>query len=321
MKSVAIFYNPQSGNRPKDQQLEQLRTYLVQEGMESQAISVIKTESASHAFDMAKAASLSGVDLIVAIGGDGTINKIASGLYAGGGKASLGIIPAGTVNNVAKALGIPLDWQKAVQNLTRGIPRAIDLCQANDRYMMSSLTLGMLADLALEVKQEEKRRLGFLAFLKYAVATLRRNRHYYLTLNYGSHYRQVKAKILLITMMNAVAGQVHFDPEARPDDGLMSVYLVSRFNIWKTWWYLPRFLAGDTRKLPEVQHFRTNQLDISQFKHGKSQRARTRIDGDKSVYLPLSLKVIPLAIRVMVPQNIDSVKKESRLSLEENASK
>ncbi len=301
METVAILYNPQSGAGDKQDIIDGLRDFLLNQGFSPDKISFIGTESAQHAFEMAKSATLAGTDLIVTMGGDGTINKIASGIYEGGGKACLGIIPAGTVNNVAKALQIPLDWESAMLNLLEGRPKAIDLAQLNDDYMVSSMTLGILADIAVSVKQEEKRKLGALAFLKNAYKIMRRSRNYYLTMITDSSEFKVKTKLLLITMTNSVAGQINFDRDAKPDDGLMSVYLLSDFRFWQVLRYLPSFVKGDFAKLDEVQHFRTSELHISQYKHRKSQKARTRVDGDKSQYLPVRLRVLPGAIRVMIP--------------------
>lgn len=305
MRSVAILYNPQSGGGKNQHLAENLRTYLLSQGLLSDAISVIETQSAQHAFEMAKYAGLSAVDLVVALGGDGTINKIAAGLYESGSQTRLGIVPSGTVNNLAKALGIPLEIQAAFHNLLHGQDQAVDICQVNDNYMISSLTLGFLADMAVKVTQEEKRQLGFLAFLKYGFKILRRNRNYYLTLKMPESYRQIKTKILLIIMTGSVAGQPHFNREAKPDDGLMNVYFLSDFRLWKLLWNLPKFLSGNFEKLDQVQYFRTSQLEISQFKNGRSQKARTRIDGDQGDYLPIELSVKAKALRVKVPLSQD----------------
>ncbi|WP_303973737.1 diacylglycerol kinase family protein [Streptococcus merionis] len=303
MQTVVILYNPQSGDGDKQSLIAEVQNYLHGKGLTKDKISLIGTESAQHAFDMAKYATQAGVELIVTMGGDGTINKIAAGIYEGGGTAALGIIPAGTVNNFAKALQIPRERSAAIKNLLEGKPKAIDLAQVNDEYMISSLTLGILADIAVDVKQEEKRQFGALAFLKNAFKIIRRNRNYYLTLLTEGTELKVKTKLLLITMTSSVAGQVNFDRDAKPDDGLMSVYLMSDFRFWRVLRYLPSFVRGDFAKHSDIKHFRTSRLQISQYKHRKSQKARTRVDGDKSQYLPISLEVLPSAISVMVPEN------------------
>lgn len=303
MKSVAILYNPQSGSGQKQAQIQELTAYLQTQGISEAHISIYETESAQHAFELAKYASYSGVDLIVTLGGDGTINKIASGIYEGGGQTVLGVLPSGTVNNFAKALKIPLNTKDAMENLLYGRPQPVDLCRVNNTYMVSSLTLGILADIAVKVKQEEKRQLGPLAFMKYAAKILRRNRNYYLTLDYDGKRLHEKTKILLITMTNSVAGLVNFDQAAQPDDGLMSVYLLTDLNILEMLREWPSLVQGRFSDLREIRHFRTSQLKIEQYRHGQFHPARTRIDGDKSDYLPITLQVLPSAIKVMVPED------------------
>ncbi|MGT2667143.1 diacylglycerol/lipid kinase family protein [Streptococcus rifensis] len=303
MKTIAVLYNPESGSGDKQALVSELEAYLLSQGFLSENISLVGTESAQHAFEMAKYATLAGIDLVVTMGGDGTINKIAAGIYEGGGTSCLGIIPSGTVNNFAKALNLPMDRQAAIRNLLEGEVRSVDLAQVNEDYMISSLTLGILADIAVDVSQEEKRQFGPLAFLKNAYKIIRRNRNYYLNLVTNDAERQIKTKFLLITMTGSVAGQVHFDRGARPDDGLMSVYLLSDFRFWQVLRYLPSFVKGNFAKHQEVKHFRTSELSISQYKHRKSQKARTRVDGDKSQYLPIHVAVHPGAIKVIVPKD------------------
>lgn len=303
MKSLAILYNPQSGSGDKEALIQELVAFLEEHGVDRERISIYATESANHAFELAKYASHSGVDMVISLGGDGTINKIAAGIYEGGGHAVLGLLPSGTVNNFAKAMRIPLSRKDAMENLIKGHPQSVDLCRVNDRYMISSLTLGILADIAVKVKQEEKRQLGPLAFIKYASKILRRNRNYYLTLDYEGKRIREKTKILLITMTNSVAGLVNFDQKARPDDGLMSVYLLTDLNVMEMLREWPSLVQGRFADLKEVRHFRTSHLRIEQYRHKNIQRARTRIDGDKSAYLPIELEVLPKAIQVMVPND------------------
>ncbi|BDD42740.1 diacylglycerol/lipid kinase family protein [Streptococcus ruminantium] len=296
---VLVLYNSKSGSGDKTSLIKTLTTYLAGEGVEEKNICLHEPKSIEEAVALAKQASEERVDLVVTMGGDGTINKIAGGIYEGGGHSVLGILPSGTVNNFAKSLGIPIG-EAAIPNLLKGQVKAVKLCQVNQQYAISSLTLGIMADIAAKVTSAQKRKWGPLAYLKDTIRVLFRNRNYYLELRYGQELVRYKTKILLITLTKSIGGITQFDTVSEFDDGLMSVYLFSDVSLWRWLLRLPRIFRGEVAQLQELQHFRTSELSIKQYKRCY-RSARTRIDGDKSDYLPVKLTVLPEGIRVMVP--------------------
>ncbi|MFC3927839.1 diacylglycerol/lipid kinase family protein [Streptococcus caprae] len=298
---VLVLYNSNSGSGDKEQLIDQLKTDLLAHGYLAEDIAIEEPSSIEEAVAMAKQASENHVDLVVTMGGDGTINKIAGGIYEGGAHSTLGILPSGTVNNFAKSLKLP-QGKDAISVLREGVARPVELCRVNQSYAISSLTLGILADIAANVTADEKRKWGPLAYLKNAVKILTRNRNYYLELTHDGQTLRHKTKILLITLTNSVGGMDQFDPKAGLNDGLMSVYLLSDFSFWKMLLSLPRILRGEFGYLEGITHFRTGKMTIRQYKR-TWRKARTRIDGDKSDQLPIVLEMIPQAIKVMVPND------------------
>ena len=299
MKNVTIIYNPESGSGMSKQHALQLEDLFLKKGDESpQSITLKEIRSGMHAREIAKFASEQHCDLVVAIGGDGTVNQVAGGIVDGGSFSTLGIIPGGTVNNFARALKVPLDPRQAMENLWNGQVRSVDIGKVNDGYVISSMTLGLLADVAEDVSTEEKKKFGPLAFLKNLFRVLRKNKSYRLHLTFDGGTMFQKVKIMLVTMTNSVGGFDYFNPEASPDDGYFHVYLLSGLSLWKTILRMPYLLEGRFADIPEVSYFKTRCLMLASR---KAKKIQIRIDGDPSYKLAINMKVIHKGLKVKVP--------------------
>lgn len=285
MRSVLILYNDSSGPDEKGELVNQLSRELLNSGMPSENISVLQPHSPLQALEFAREACRKKIDLVVAVGGDGTINPIAGGIYLGGGYSKLGILPAGSVNNLAKALKIPIDRKEALKNIYRGQARAIDICQVNDRFMISSLVLGTVAELTAGVTSKDKRKYGKLAFLKEAGRLFKPESlplcRLKLTYKGGEH--RIQSHFLLLAMTNSIAGFPILSPHIKPDNGLLSGYYTEEKNS-------PFF---------SINSFQASSLTIETLQ--ADVNPEVRIDGDPSLRLPLTLTVIPRAVQVIVP--------------------
>lgn len=301
MTTVAIFFNPNSGKKD-DLLASTVKASLITKGISESNITIIIPKSIEELFLLAKAASHNGVDIIIPLGGDGTINKVISGVYEGGAHSRIGLIPSGTVNNFAQALDIPLDYQASIDNIFDGQIKAVDICKVNNDYMISSLTLGLLADIAANVTSESKRKYGPLAFLKDSLRILRRNRTYSIIINEQNSTYIADLKFLLITMTNTIAGMPSFSPDAAIDDGHFQVYTMKKVSFFKFLRHRNDFYKGDFSRAREIHHFSANELSIEPTNPHRAFNPRTRVDGDKSSRLPIRLTVLQKAIQVIVPK-------------------
>ncbi|MFI3634128.1 diacylglycerol/lipid kinase family protein [Streptococcus parauberis] len=301
MTTVAIFFNPNSGKKD-DLLASTVKASLITKGISESNITIIIPKSIEELFLLAKAASHNGVDIIIPLGGDGTINKVISGVYEGGAHSRIGLIPSGTVNNFAQALDIPLDYQAAIDNIFDGQIKAVDICKVNNDYMISSLTLGLLADIAANVTSESKRKYGPLAFLKDSLRILRRNRTYSIIINEQNSTYIADLKFLLITMTNTIAGMPSFSPDAAIDDGHFQVYTMKKVSFFKFLRHRNDFYKGDFSRAREIHHFTANELSLEPTNPHRPFNPRTRVDGDKSSRLPIRLTVLQKAIQVIVPK-------------------
>jgi diacylglycerol kinase (ATP) len=135
MRKARIIYNPSSGREVFKKHLPDCLNLLEQAGCET---SCHATSGPHDATVAAKKAVDRGFDMVVAAGGDGTVNEVINGLAGKTYRPKLGIIPAGTTNDFARALGIPKDFQAASRILVNGKPRPIDIGRANKHILSTS---------------------------------------------------------------------------------------------------------------------------------------------------------------------------------------
>ncbi len=141
MGAIKVIVNPHTRKR---QDFESLAKRL---GPRNFSIAI--TSQSGHALELAKQAVAEGFEKVLAVGGDGTVNEVLNGLA--GRRTSLGIIPAGGANDFATHLGIPADFEKALQIALHGTKRDVDLIKVQDRYFATVGGLGFGAKVALKV--------------------------------------------------------------------------------------------------------------------------------------------------------------------------
>lgn len=301
MTTFALIINQKSGKREKDQLIETIKNFLIEKNIPEKNILYFYPASADETREMAKEACLDKIDVIIPLGGDGTIKLVGAGIYEGGGYSRLGLIPTGTVNNLAKSLNIPLNPKKALENLFSGRELAIDIARVNDQYMISSLTLGLMADMALSVTPEHKRRYGALAFIKAGWKIFLRRRSYRVQAISDQKKQYFKTKLLLITMSNTVAGLPGFNQKDTVDDGLFTVYTLRKTHFIRFFFYF-FFRIGKFNHFRHWDSFQASELRLINVRKKDKNNPNVRIDGDVAGKLPVLIQMLPKAITVIVPK-------------------
>lgn len=299
INKAAIIYNPWAGNgQPYKWAVRLCELFKERKGIQPEIICP-DIEIQENTYTVAKKLSKQGYGLLVAIGGDGTINKVVGGILDGDGLASLGIIPIGSVNNFARALGIPLSPHYAIENILYGRAKAVDVGKVNDSYMISSMTLGLLADIAKNVTTVEKKRWGALAFLKNLFTIILKNKKYTLKIVHDEGVLSKELSILLVAMTDSLGGMKSFTPSARVDDGYFHVYTIPDISLRDIIKNLPELALGSFGNISGIDYFTTSSLKISCSR--RKRKVSTRIDGDPSFLLPVTMKIINKGLNVIVP--------------------
>lgn len=279
------------------------------------------TERPGHAKEIAKQAMQQGYNIIVAVGGDGTANEIASALI--GTKACLGIIPIGSGNDLARSLGIPRDIREAIKILLSGKKREIDVIKVAEKYIFNVLGIGFDAAVAQWVKERRK----WLPRVKVAIKKMRRvfpwfrwwkllawlweNSVYLvgvlakiftfrnLKIEIITPERQLKVSCMLVACAIGKSEGRHFliAPEASMNDGLIDVCVVSEITSWQERFNcLVKGLKGKHLLLDKVIYFKTKRLRII-----SPGPLLAHIDGEP-IQLPSNFEVtlIPCSLQVIV---------------------
>lgn len=160
MKKALLIINPSAGkNQAKSSLFDIIQIF----NRAQYAVTTVVTEYKGHASMMAQRAK--NWDLIVCLGGDGTLNEVISGLMKGGSKIPLGYIPAGSTNDFASSLGLSKDVRTAAKNIVTGAPRPIDVGKFGDRYFTYVASFGAFTKASYATTREAKKALGHAAYV------------------------------------------------------------------------------------------------------------------------------------------------------------
>jgi len=286
-----IIANPRSGSGHHRQSLRQAVDILRAHGWE---IELRFTDGPGAARHLAHEAVLAGVDVVIAAGGDGTINEIIQALA--GTYTALGVLPMGTINVWAREMDIPLAIKEAVQVLLHGQRRRIDLGIANGRYFLLMAGVGLDAEVTRTIEHHRLKRWGLLA---YGLVALR------LSINYrgarvrlAMNGRQIRTRILQIVIGNTrlYAGAFHFTGQALCDDGLLDVCIIRRQGFLSRLHVVFNALQHHPHLGPRVTVERCEQLYLD-----APQRLPVQLDGEPAGTTPLECHVVPATLDVLVP--------------------
>lgn len=228
MKRARIIYNPTSGREAFKKELADVLSKLEEAGYETSAHATTCEGDATKA---ARIAVERGFDIIIAAGGDGTINEVICGMAEQENRPKLGIIPVGTTNDFARALGIPRDIQKAVNIILEDRVRKLDIGRVNDHYFMNIAGGGKLTELTYEVPSKLKTMLGQLAYYLKGIEMLPSLKPTKVMIEYDGKVFEDEIMLFLVSNTNSVGGFEKIAPEAKMDDGLFDLVILKKANL------------------------------------------------------------------------------------------
>jgi len=293
--SLLFIVNPISGTVRKHQIIDKIQTYLRDVPHE-----IALTEYAGHATQIARQAVANQRNIVVAVGGDGTVNEIARALLHTSVK--LGIIPVGSGNGLARHLQLPFDVSKALNIIVKEHTVAIDVGFVNDRPFFCTSGLGFDALISYKFSRASSRGL-----YNYARITAREYFRYTEKQFYVAYHGKVKeVSALMLTLANAsqFGNNTFISPQASLTDGLLDFCLVRRLPIW----HLPHLALDNFRQTihrnPHVQITRTTDVTITALQ----PNTFAHVDGD---FIDLQTNeyhytIRPLALQVIAKENSSS---------------
>ena len=240
---------------------------------------------------LAAEAVRAGYSAVIAAGGDGTIGLVATELL--GSDTALGVLPAGSIMNIPRMLGIPRDLAGAASVLATGVVRRIDVGEARDRPFFEGGSVGMNAAMFREAQRFEKGDRGSIVRTIWAAIRYRPARME-IALDEGV----VRTRALMVTVANGpyIGAAMTVAPQARLDDGRFDVTIFEHFSKWELIRHLASIAFGRRRYVPHISTYRSTVVRISSV-HPLPARADSRDLGTT----PVEFRVLPAALRVIVP--------------------
>ena len=292
LRRAAVIMNPSSGAGGYKRDLPLMIASMRDMGLD---VVELPTENPGDATRLAREAVAGGFDVVVAIGGDGTVNEAVNGVA--GSEVPLAIIPTGTVNVLALELGIPLDPPDACRLLSKGTVSWIDLGLAGERYFALMAGIGMDAAVVAGMNPTLKRTLKEAAFFVQGVATLLTKEEPLLIVETPD--RRVEGYFIVIGNSSNYGGAFGITQLADMRDGLLDVCVLKDRSFLTTAWYWLAALTNSHVKHPAVEYFRTETACIA-VADGESE-VLVQTDGEVAGHLPIDCRIAPRALRVIVP--------------------
>jgi YegS/Rv2252/BmrU family lipid kinase len=294
-----LIANPLAGSYiQRAHQLEDTVTYLRQQHWQA---TLQYTHEAGDARRLAREAVEQGIDVVVAVGGDGTINEIIQELA--GSETALGVIPGGTVNVWAREVGIPQEIAATRAILVNGQTRRIDLGRVNDRYFLLMMGIGMDGEITYAVEKKPAKRLGVLGYLLIGTWHVLGYPAFRTTLEIDDRIIKTTALQIVIGNTQLYAGAIRYTWQAKCDDGLLDICIVRKQSM-----------AGRLVTALNLLLHRKQQRQHVQYETGQSIKIHTRypvaiqIDGDplghtERSQTPTQITVEPGSLKVIVPHH------------------
>ncbi|HIZ95273.1 diacylglycerol kinase [Ligilactobacillus pobuzihii] len=229
-KRCRVIYNPTSGREAMKKDLIGILDIMENAGYETSAFAT--TPEKNSAQNEAKRAAEDGFDLLIAAGGDGTINEVVNGIASLDKRPKMGIIPAGTTNDYARALKIPReDPLAAAKVIAKGQTVKMDIGQANENYFVNIAAGGLLSEITYSVPSELKSQFGYLAYLAKGAELLPRIKPLDMHIEYDEGVFDGQASMFFVAMTNSVGGFEQIVPDASLDDGKFTLIIVKTSNL------------------------------------------------------------------------------------------
>lgn len=295
LKKVVFIVNPIFGiNRNPTKIIQWIHELWDGSGIEYE---VLKTGHRGHGTELAKIAVAENIDMIVAVGGDGTINEIGRGLI--GTETALGVIPAGSGNGFARNVNIPLNQKMAIALLRNPEFRKIDVGKVNDFLFFNVAGIGL--DAIIGARFDHSRTRGLIPYFAIGVKEYFRYKPDPVDIYLGDI--KIRRSPLLLSFANLpeFGGNATIAPNARPDDGLIDICILNPVNLGKALVNLPKLFNGKIDQLPEMEIYQVKKAVIRRL-----QKGPLHTDGDPhhQVDSLLTVEVLPKQLKVAVgPQS------------------
>jgi diacylglycerol kinase (ATP) len=321
-----MVYNAYAGRRVVRHDLDYVTEYLERNGW---TITVHETHAPQEATALAHRAATEGADVVIAAGGDGTVNEVVNGLV--GTDTALGVLPVGTSNVWAMQMGIPMispmgpasglarlvaDLEEQMQRplpvnyyrsilldaarvLVEGKAYAVDVGQANGRHFLLWTGIGLDAEVTIRVSPEDKKAFGPWAFVGSALDIVREYKSIDTRLVLDAQVRQVKTSLIVVSNIQLYGGRLPIGARACVDDGKLDVCIFKGEGLLNYVQHVFRVAARQHVDDPSVEYYQCADIVVE-----SSLPLPVHVDDEPFSETPVSIQVAPRALRAILPRDV-----------------
>jgi diacylglycerol kinase (ATP) len=292
--STCIILNPSSGNiRDLDDVVARMARIPNAE--------IRLTDKPGSAARFARTAVRKGLDVIIAAGGDGTLNEVINGIGENPGAARVGLIPLGTGNDFARSIGIPADLDTAIDLIRAEQTRAVDLVRVTSdevRYFVNVSAGGFSGLVDEKLTPEMKKTWGPLAYLRSAAAALPELRGYRTTLAFDDD-ESLMEELYNVVVANGryVAGGSLIAPDAVIDDGLLDIVLIPKRPASELALVVAQMALGAHLSSKTIVYRRAAKLTVN-----SKPGMWFNVDGELVGNEPARFEIVPRALSFIAPK-------------------
>src|SRR3954470_20959739 len=260
------------------------------------------TNKPGSAARFAKTALRKGRELIVAAGGDGTLNEVVNGIGENSGTVRVGLIPLGTGNDFARTIGVPPDVDQAIDLIRQGETRAVDLVRVTSdevRYFVNVSAGGFSGLMNEKLTPEMKKTWGPLAYLRSAAAALPELRAYQTTLAFDNA-ESLRIELYNVVVANGryVAGGTLIAPDASIDDGLLDIVLIPKRPATELAVLAAQVALGTHLSSETIVFRRASKLTVN-----SSPGMWFNVDGELVGNEPARFEILSRGLRFIAPKS------------------
>ena len=246
-----------------------------------------------------------GFDVIIAAGGDGTLNEVVAGVSTFEKRPKIGLIPMGTTNDFARAVHIPRDIKKAVEIIVKGDSIPVDVGLVNDRHFINIAGGGRITELTYEVPSKLKTMLGQLAYYLKGIEMLPSINATKVRIEYDDEVYEDEAMMFLVGLTNSVGGFEKLAPNSSINDGKFTLLILKKCNIAEFIRLASLAIRGEHLNDPHVISKKAKHIKVT-----SEEKVLINLDGEYGGTIPATFQNLYRHIEVFVP--IDEIREQDR---------
>ncbi|MBC1376453.1 diacylglycerol kinase family lipid kinase [Listeria farberi] len=295
-KKAMIIYNPAAGKNKFRKLLPDAERILTEADLE--VMLVPSTPEPKSTMKIARQAAESGYDMVIAAGGDGTVNEVVNGLMQVEKRPKLGILPVGTTNDYARALNMAKDPLEALRIIAKQETIHVDIGKANEtEFFINNAAGGKITEITYAVKESMKSKWGRLAYLFSGLTVLPKLSPVNVEISYNDKIFKGDILLFFVNKSNSVGGMETLCPPAQLNSGAFELLILKKVSPKKLFQLFASIKKGKHLSSPYVIHARADKVEVK-----SDADLNVSYDGVYGGKAPYTLEVIPDALEVFADE-------------------